>query len=164
MIAEESITLYSMRNPYMSNLISNKKATFDYEILERFEAGVVLSGGEVKALRAGKASLNGAYVIIRGGEAYLVNASISPYQVTNAPKNYEPDHARKLLLSKKELAELERGSEQEGLTIVAIKWYNNKRYLKLEIGLARGKKKADKRETLKARDNKRDIDRIMKSQ
>ncbi len=148
----------------MTNLISNKKANFDYEILEQFEAGVVLSGAEVKSVRAGKASLNGAYVIIRGGEAYLVNASISPYQIANTPKNYEPDHARKLLLSKKQLAELERGSEQEGLTIVAIKWYNSKRYLKLSIALARGKKKADKRETLKKRDTKREIDRIMKSQ
>ena len=148
----------------MSDYISNKKAYFDYEILEEFEAGVVLSGAEVKSVRAGKATLNGAYVIIRGEEAYLVNASISPYQVANTPKNYEPDRARKLLLSRKELEKLERGSESNGLTIVAIKWYNKKRYLKLLIGLARGKKKADKRESLKKRDNKRDIDRILKSQ
>ena len=148
----------------MSDFITNKKAYFDFEILEHFEAGLVLTGAEVKSVRAAKASLNGAYVIIRGGEAYLVNASISPYQVANTPKRYEADRARKLLLSKKQLAELYRGSEQEGLTIVAIKWYNDKRYLKLSIGLARGKKKADKRETLKNRDNKRDIDRIMKSQ
>ena len=148
----------------MSDYIVNKKATFDYEILDRFEAGVILSGHEVKAVRAGKASLNGAYVIIRGGEAYLVNATISPYQVANTPKGYDPERARKLLLAKKELAELERGSEAQGLTIVAIKWYNKKRYLKLEIALARGKKKTDKRETLKARTAKRDIDRILKSQ
>jgi SsrA-binding protein len=148
----------------MSDFITNKKAYFDYEILETFEAGVVLSGAEVKSVRASKASLNGAYAIIRGGEAYLVNASISPYQVANTPKNYDPERARKLLLSEKELATLERGSEQEGLTIVAIKWYNKKRFLKLEIGLARGKKKVDKRETLKERATKRDIDRIMKGQ
>jgi SsrA-binding protein len=148
----------------MSDYIVNKKATFDYEILERYEAGVLLSGHEVKAVRGGKASLNGAYVIIRGGEAFLVNASISPYQVANTPKGYDPERARKLLLSKKELAELERGSESQGLTIVAIKWYNKKRYLKLEIALAKGKKKADKRQSLKERDTKRDIDRILKSQ
>jgi len=148
----------------MSDFITNKKAYFDYEILETFEAGIVLSGAEVKSVRASKASLNGAYVIIRGGEAFLVNASISPYQVANTPKNYDPERARKLLLSEKELATLERGSEQEGLTIVAIKWYNKKRFLKLEIGLARGKKKVDKRETLKERATKRDIDRIMKGQ
>jgi SsrA-binding protein len=148
----------------MKDYITNKKAYFDYEILETFEAGVVLFGHEVKSVRANKASLNGAYVIIRGGEAYLVNATISPYQALNTPKNYEPDRARKLLLSKKQLAHLERSSEKLGLTIVAIKWYNDKRHLKLSIGIARGKKKADKRETLKTRDSKRDIDRIMKSQ
>ncbi len=148
----------------MNDYIVNKKATFDYELLERYEAGVLLRGAEVKAVRSGKATLNGAYVIIRGKEAFLVNASISPYQTANTPKGYDPERARKLLLSKKELSELERGSESQGLTIVAIKWYNKNRYLKLEIALARGKKKADKRETLKARTAKRDMDRILKSQ
>ena len=148
----------------MADLVQNKKAHFDFEFLEVFEAGAILFGHEVKALRAGKASLNGAYVVIRGGEAYLVNASISPYQVANTPKGYDPERARKLLLTKKQLTELEQGSEKQGLTIVAVKWYNNNRHLKLQIALARGKKKADKRETLKERDSKRDIDRIMKSQ
>jgi len=148
----------------MTNYIQNKKAFFDFEFLEQYEAGVVLSGHEVKAVRTGKASLNGAYVIIRGKEAFLVNASISPYQVANTPKNYDPERARKLLLTKKQLAELEQGSEKQGLTIVAIKWYNKRSKLKLNIGLARGKKKADKRESLKERDTKRDIDRILKSQ
>ena len=148
----------------MSDFVQNKKAYFDYEFLEQYEAGVVLTGHEVKSIRANKASLNGAYVIIRGGEAYLVNASISPYQVANTPKGYDPERARKLLLSKKQIEELEQGSERNGLTIVATRWYNNKRKVKLGIALARGKKKADKRETLKARDNKREIDRIMKSQ
>ncbi|OGG67265.1 SsrA-binding protein [Candidatus Kaiserbacteria bacterium RIFCSPLOWO2_02_FULL_45_11b] len=148
----------------MSDFVQNKKAYFDYEFLEQYEAGVVLTGHEVKSIRANKASLNGAYVIIRGKEAYLVNASISPYQVANTPKGYDPERARKLLLSKKQIEELEQGSERNGLTIVATRWYNNKRKVKLGIALARGKKKADKRETLKARDNKREIDRIMKSQ
>lgn len=148
----------------MADYITNRKATFDYELLDRYEAGVLLSGQEVKAVRTGKASLNGAYVIIRGGEAFLVNASISPYQVANTPKGYDPERARKLLLSKKELAALERASEERGLTIVAIKWYNKKQYVKLEIALARGKKKADKRESIKERDTKRDIARILKSQ
>lgn len=148
----------------MSDLVQNKKAYFDYDFLEQYEAGVVLHGYEVKSLRAGKASLNGAYVIIRGGEAYLVNASITPFQVANTPKSYDPERARKLLLSRKQLEELEVGSEKQGLTIVAIKWYNNKRTIKLHIALARGKKQADKRQTLKDRDNKREIDRILKSQ
>lgn len=148
----------------MTDYVKNKKAHFDYEFLEQYEAGVVLLGNEVKALRANKASLNGAYVIIRGGEAYLVNASISPYQVANTPKGYDPERPRKLLLSKKQLSELSNGTDKQGLTIVAIKWYNKNKHIKLNIALAKGKKKGDKRETLKDRDSKRDIDRIMKSQ
>jgi SsrA-binding protein len=148
----------------MTDYITNKKAFFDYEFLEQYEAGVVLYGYEVKAVRANKASLNGAYVIIRGGEAFLVNASISPYQAANVPKNYDPERVRKLLLKKKELEVLERGIEQQGLTIVAIKWYNKNRKLKLSVALARGKKKADKREKMKEKDNKRDIERLLKNQ
>lgn len=148
----------------MTDYIRNKKTTFDFEILDTFEAGAVLHGFEVKSLRAGKASLNGAYVLIRGGEAYLVGASISPYQVANTPKNYDPERVRKLLLNKKELVELENKSEQQGLTIVAIKWYSQKRKVKLQIGIARGKKKADKREKLKERDTKRSLERILKNQ
>ena len=148
----------------MTEYIRNKRVSFDFEILETYEAGVVLFGHEVKALRAGKASLNGAYVVIRGGEAWLLGASISPYQVANIPKSYDPERTRKLLLKPKELAELEQKGEQQGLTIVAIKWYNSGRHIKLQIALARGKKKADKREKLKERDTKRDILRILKNQ
>ncbi len=144
--------------------ISNKKAHFNFEILQDYEAGIVLYGHEAKAVRAGKGKLEGAHVVIRGGEAYLVGASISPYQETNTPKNYEPERARKLLLSKKELSELEVKGEQAGLTVVPLKLYNNGRKIKLEIALARGKKKTDKRETIKKRDTKREIDRILKHQ
>ena len=147
----------------MTDYIRNKKATFDFELLETFEAGVVLLGTEVKALRTGKASLNGAYVVIRGDEAWLLGASISPYQVANTPKNYDPERTRKLLLKPKELNELKQKGEQPGLTIIAIKCYNKKRHIKLQIALARGKKKADKREKLKERDSKRDILRILKN-
>lgn len=148
----------------MSDLIKNKKASFNFELLETFEAGVILTGAEVKALRAGKASLNGAYVVVRGGEAFLLGASISFYQVANTPKKYDPMRTRKLLLKKKELKELATKTDSQGLTIIATKWYNHKRHIKLEIALARGKKKADKREKLKERDSKRAIDRILKSQ
>lgn len=148
----------------MTDYITNRKAYFNYEILEEYEAGVVLTGAEVKSVRTGKANLNGAYVIVRGGEAYLINSSISPYQVANSAKGYDPARVRKLLLTAKQLKALELGGEQQGLTIVALKWYNKKRYLKLLIGLARGKKKADKRETIKKRDTKREIDRLLKSQ
>ena len=148
----------------MTDYVRNKRATFDFEILETYEAGVVLFGYEVKSLRSGKASLTGAYVVIRGGEAWLLGASISPYQVTNTPKNYDPERTRKLLLKPKELIELEQKGEQQGLTIIATKWYNSGRHIKLQIALARGKKKADKREKLKERDSKRDILRILKNQ
>ena len=144
--------------------LKNKKAYFDYEILDTFEAGLVLAGYEVRSIKLGRAKLEGAHVLIRGGEAYLVNSSIAPYQPANMPKDYEPERVRKLLLSKKELTELDQKSEQAGLTIVPIRLYNSGRRLKLEIGIGRGKKKSDKRETLKARDNKRVIDRILKSQ
>jgi len=148
----------------MTEYVKNRKASFDFEYLELYEAGIVLSGYEVKAIRASKASLNGAYVIIRGGEAFLVNASISLYQPANMPKNYDPERPRKLLLDKKELAFLEQGSEKQGLTIVALKWYNKGGKIKLSLALARGKKQANKREKLKEKTNKRDIERILKNQ
>ena len=148
----------------MTNYGQNRKAHFNYEILQQYEAGVVLRGFETKAVRAGKTSLEGAYVVIRGGEAFLLGASISPYQASNMPKKYEPEETRKLLLKKKELAELEKASESQGLTIVPLKWYNSRRRVKLHIALARGKKKTDKRERIKDRDNKREIDRILKNQ
>jgi SsrA-binding protein len=148
----------------MTTYVQNKKARFNFELLEEFEAGVVLSGHEVKAIRAGKAKLDGAYVIIRGGEAFLVGSSISPFQVANTPKGYDPERARKLLFSQKELGKLERESENAGLTIVPIKWYNKNRHIKLAVAIGRGKKKADKRETLKSRDAKREIDRTLKQQ
>lgn len=146
----------------MTNYVVNKKARFDYEILEHFEAGLVLAGYEVKAIRAGKANLQGAYVVVRGGEAYLVGASVAYYQEKNTPDDYEQDRPRKLLLTKKELAKLEATDSQKGLTIVPIRLYNAGRHLKLEIGIARGKKEHDKRETIKARDTKRDIQRELK--
>ena len=148
----------------MKEVLKNKKARFDYDILDTYEAGLVLAGYEVKSIQLGRAKLEGAHVLIRGGEAYLVGSSIAPYQPANMPKDYEPERVRKLLLSKKELKELETKSEQAGLTIVPIRLYNAGRKLKLEIGVGRGKKKADKRESLKARDTKRAIDRILKNQ
>lgn len=148
----------------MSAYIQNRKAHFNYEILETFEAGLVLYGHEVKSIRAGKGKLDGAYAIIRGGEAYLVGASITPFQVANTPKRYQPDRPRKLLLSKKQLALFEQQTDKAGLTVVALKFYNAGRNIKVEIALARGKKKHDKREFIKARDTKREIDRTLKSQ
>ena len=148
----------------MSAYIRNKKATFNYEILETFEAGVVLHGFEVKAIRSGKASLVGAYIIFKEDGAYLKGATVSYYQEANTPQHYDPERERKLLLSKKELAKLQKELNTAGLTVVPISLYNKKSKIKLEIALVRGKKKADKRETLKQRDSKRAIDRILKNQ
>lgn len=148
----------------MTTHVENKKARLEYEFLETYEAGMVLTGYEAKALRAGKASLVGARVMVRGGEAFLVGATISPYQEGNVPKSYDPERSRKLLLSKKELNELAGSESQRGLTLVPIMVYNQKRFIKLSFGLARKKKKHDKRATLKERDDKRSMDRSLKNQ
>ena len=136
----------------------------EYEFVDTYEAGIELLGFEVKALRAGKASLVGSHVVVRGGEAFLVGATISPYQEGNTPKSYDPERTRRLLLSKKELAALEGSSSQKGLTIVPIMVYNKNRRLKLSIALARKKKSHDKRATLKEKDDKRAMDRTLKNQ
>lgn len=148
----------------MAAYITNSKARFDYEILETFEAGLVLYGHEVKSIRAGKGKIVGGHVIVRGGEAFLVGININAFQVANTPKKYDPERPRKLLLSKKQLVELELATEKNRLTAIPLSLYNKGRKIKLELGIGRGKKKHDKRESLKERDTKRDIDRTLKSQ
>jgi len=147
---------------FMPVLIKNKKAKFDFEILETFEAGIELLGVEVKSLRNGRGKLEGAHVIIRGGEAYLVGSSVEPYQPTNAGKNYDAERPRRLLLTRKELNKLIGLEASRGLTLVPVSLYTNKRLLKLNFALVRGKKKADKRESIKERDTKRDLERLIK--
>lgn len=144
--------------------IKNSKARYDFEILDTYEAGLVLSGHEVKAIRNGMGKLVGAHVVVRGGEGFLVGANINPYQVANTPKSYEPDRTRKLLLSKKELAEIEQAVEKNRLTAIPLSLYKHGSKIKLEVAIARGKKKTDKRQTIKARDTKRDIERTLKNQ
>ena len=147
----------------MTSLAYNKKAKFDYETLETYEAGLVLSGQEVKAIRAGQAGLNGAYVTLNhDGQLYLLNASIAPYKMAGPLPNYDPNQSRKVLLHKKEINYLRGKLEQSGLTLVPISLYNKHNKIKLEIALAKGKKKADKRRTIKERDEKRQIARILR--
>lgn len=141
----------------------NRKAYFNYEIKDRFEAGIELLGLEVKSVRAGRISLDASYVILSAGEAYIIGATIQPYQAKNTPKEYDPDRTRKLLLSKKELSELQKISETKGLTIVPLSVYSKGRRIKLEIGIGKGKKLHDKRESIKKRDTDREIRREMKS-
>lgn len=143
-------------------LVENKKATFDYSILEEMEAGLELFGFEVKSLRAGRGSLRGARVLARGGEAYLVGATIPPWQMANTPKSYDPERPRRLLLSKKEIDQILGAESQKGLTVVPLRVYNKGDKLKLSIAIARGKKKEDKRQTIKKRDDERRIRRSLK--
>ncbi|MBU2109659.1 SsrA-binding protein SmpB [Patescibacteria group bacterium] len=146
----------------MAVLLENRKAKFDYEILETFEAGLVLAGWEVKSLRNKRGSLAGGHIIIRGNEVYAVGIDIPPYQPNNMPTNFEEQRTLKLLLSKKEIKYLTGKLSQKGLTVVPLKVYTKGRKIKIEIGLAKGKKKFDKREKIKERETKRDIARAMK--
>ena len=146
----------------MANYAENRKARFDYEILEKYEAGIELLGPEVKSVRNGRMSLEGAFVIIRGGEAFLINSNIPPYQVKNAEKDYDPLKNRKLLLTKKEIAELAASEKNKSLTIIPMTVYNKGRKIKVGIALVKGKKKFDKRESLKKRDTDREIRREYK--
>ncbi len=141
----------------MSALIQNRKVSFNYEILERFTAGIELLGHEVKAVRHGQGAIDGAFVTVRGGEAFVTGMTIPPYQPNNTPKDYDPMRPRKLLLTKKEIEQL--ANIEKGLTIVPISVYNSKRKIKVEIASVRGKRKFDKRETIKKRDVERDLSR-----
>ncbi len=146
------------------NLIEHKKARMNYEFLEEFEAGLELLGLEVKSLRARHGKLEGSHVVVRGGEAYVVGMSIPPYQALNTPKDYDPERSRKLLLTKKELLSLLAHEGKKGLTIVPVSVYNKGSKLKMRVAVARGRKTYDKREVLKKRDSKREIDRTLKNQ
>lgn len=146
----------------MPTYIQNKKAYADYEILETFEAGLCLLGHEVKSLRQFQGSLRGAYIIIRGREAFLVNASIPPFQERNVYVSYDDKRIRKLLLRRREIRRLAAASEERGLTIVPLSVYNKVNRLKIEIAIVRRRKKYDKREVLKQRDTEREISRQIK--
>lgn len=144
------------------SLIFNKKVSFDYEIMEKFEAGIELLGLEVKSVKEKHGHLDGARVLVRGGEAFLVGASIPAFQPQNAHAGYDSDRNRRLLLTKKELHDLAQIEGKKGLTIVPISMYNKGKKIKVEIAIVRGKKKYDKRETIKKRDTERDMARDIK--
>lgn len=144
------------------NLLEHKKARLNYEILEEFEAGLELLGFEVKSVRAKLGKLEGSHVVVRNKEAYVVGMSIPPYQAANAPKDYDPERSRRLLLTKKELTALAAFEGQRGLTIVPISVYNKGRHLKMRVAAVRGRKRYDKRDVLKKRDAKREVEREMK--
>ena len=146
----------------MKILAENRKARFDYEILEKFEAGMILIGQEVKSIKSGRMSLKGSYVTLKNEEPYLIGANIPPYQPKNAPPDYEPEKPRKLLLNKSEIKHLIGKTKEKGLTLVPLKVYTKKGKIKLGFGTAKGRKKGDKRELIKKRDTDREIDRELK--
>lgn len=140
----------------------NRRARFDYEILDTFEAGLVLVGSEVKSLRQGRASLSDSYASVNDGELWLVNSHIPEFKQANR-LNHEPRRARKLLLNKREIQRLSGGIQREGLTIVPLKvYFNDRGRAKAEIALARGKKMHDKRETEKQRSWQREKSRLLR--
>ena len=146
----------------MGSYAENRKANFNYEILEKYEAGIELLGLEVKSVRSGRMSLEGAFVIVRGGEAFLINANIPPYQPNNSLKDYDPLRNRKLLLTKKEIRELADSEKNKSLTIVPISVYNKNRTIKLSVALVKGKKKYDKRDSIQKRETDRSIRRELR--
>lgn len=142
--------------------IKNKKASFDYEFLEKFIAGVQLTGTEIKSVREGKVSLADAYCLFFNNELYVRGMNVAEYS-HGSFYNHDPRRDRKLLLNKKELNKLYRKTQEKGLTIVAIRLFINEKGLaKLEIALSRGKRQFDKRETIKQRDSERELDRLRK--
>jgi len=140
----------------------NRQASHDYEILQKYEAGLALTGAEVKSVKLGRLSLQGAYVILKNNEAFLLNAHIAPYQAANPAAFFEPLRSRKLLLHKREIREIFQRLQSKRLTLVPLRVYNKNNKIKLEFGLARGKKLFDKRETIKKRETKREISRLMR--
>lgn len=143
----------------MNDTFVNKKAYFDYEILENYEAGIELFGLEVKAIKTGRLNLAGSFAVIKDKEIWLLNANIPPFQPQNAPADYDPDRSRRLLLHKSEIKELIGKSAQKGLTLIPLKVYNRRNRIKVLLGLGRYKKKTDKREIIKKREAIRDIER-----
>lgn len=144
------------------SLIENNRAGFDYEILEKFEAGIELHGYEVKSLRAKQGSLKGARVVARGGEAYLVGATVPAWQLANAPKGFDAERPRRLLLSKKEIIHIASAESEKGLTIIPLSIYNKQRHLKLSLAIVRGKKTHDKRHSIREREEKRSMARTLR--
>jgi len=146
----------------MRILTENKKAYFNYHILEKFEAGISLIGQEVKSIKLGRINLAGSYVVLKDSQVFLIGANIPPYQPKNAPPDYNPERSRKLLLKKSEIKYLIGKAKQKGLTLVPLKVYAKRGKIKLEFGVVKGKKKVDKRELIKRREAEREMERELK--
>ncbi len=147
----------------MKTLAENKKAYYNYEILEKFEAGISLLGQEVKSLKTRGVNLAGTYAVLKDEEVFWLGAKIPPYQPKNAPADYNPERSRKLLLRKTEIKYLIGKTSQRGLTLIPLKVYTKNGKIKLEFGLAKGKKKFDKREQIRKCEVEREIQRELKT-
>lgn len=146
----------------MADLISNRRAYADYNILKTYEAGIELLGFEVKSVKTGRATLTGAFAVIRDNQAWLLNAVIPPYQTKNSPPSYDPSRTRRLLLHKHEIKELIGSAAAKGLTIVPLRIYTKRGRVKIALGLARHRKQHDKREVIKKREAKQEMGRAIK--
>ena len=142
-------------------MIQNRRASFDYELLERFEAGIALTGSEIKSLRKGGVTLGEAFARVRNGEVFLEGMHVPPYQEASY-NNHEPVRSRKLLLKKSEIAEITKGLERKGLTLVPTRLYFKGGWVKLELALGRGKKRYDKRQDQAKKDAQRQMERALK--
>ncbi len=143
---------------------ANKRTYFDYRILETYEAGIVLAGYEVKAAKTGRMNLRCAFVMVRDGGSYLVNAHIGQYQAKNMPSDYNPERPRKLLLHAKEIRSLLGKGRREGLTLIPLRVYNKRGKLKLEVGLVRRKRKDDKRHEIRKRETERMVQQALRKE
>ncbi|MFN3926999.1 MAG: SsrA-binding protein SmpB [Pseudanabaenaceae cyanobacterium] len=148
-----------MSNPI---LCENRQARFNYEILETYEAGIELLGTEVKSIKAGQVNIQDAYAIVRNGEIFLLNMYVAPHETTGKYFNHEPRRTRRLLMHKTEIRKLEAGVAQKGLTLVPLKLYLERGWIKVAIALVRAKKLHDKREDIRKREDKREMARAMK--
>ena len=146
----------------MEALTENRKARFDYTILETVEAGIALTGSEVKSAKAGHMNIVGSFVVPRGNELGLLHANIPPYQASNAPAGYDATRSRRLLLQRKEIAALTGKMKERGLTLLPLRVYLKGNLVKVELGLGRGKRGPDKREAIKQRETKREIGRALR--
>lgn len=143
-------------------IAENRRARFDYEVLEKLEAGIVLEGFEVKSAKLGRLNLAGSYGLVRGGEAFLFNAAIQPFPGANVPPGYDMDRTRKLLLGKAQIRELQGRLEEKRLTLVPMRAFVTRNLVKVELALARSKREADKREVIRKRDLDRELRRDLK--
>jgi len=146
----------------MTVYINNRKAHFNYTIEDTYEAGIELTGSEVKSIKKGSGNINSAFCIVRGGEAFIIGMNIPPYQPNNIALGYDPERTRRLLLSKKEIKELGEKDDIKRLTLVPLSLYSKGRRIKVSVAIAKGKKEFDKRETIKKRETDREIRRELK--